>query len=365
MNSGLIGSLGTAPLQTVKARLNNSQGRSVLSFDKFRRVFHIASPNNVTNALQLEATGDSVDINLVLTPKGTGGFILGAPPDGTAIGGNLIGLRAVDLQLNHGGIATRIASGSDSFAAGTSNTASGTSAVCLGTSNTSSGNETFTAGNQNSATSNQAVAMGFSNTASNFTAIAIGRTNTASGSRSIALGVTNTSSAQASVSIGEENNTSGSQSQATGYRALADRYGMQSRAAGFFSAVGDAQKTNFVLRNKTTNNTATTLFLDGSATRLTIASGKILSGTINILGSRSDGVNVARYSRQFTLKNVSGTTSIVGSVITLGTDEASATSISITADDTNDALNIQVTGISAETWRWVATVEAIEMAYGT
>jgi hypothetical protein len=324
-----------------------------------------ASPNNTVNAEQLAVTSGTTNVNLVLTPRGTGGFMLGAPPDGTATGGNIIGVRAVDLQLNHGGIATRVASGSDSFAAGTSNTASGTSSASLGSSNTSSGNETFTAGNGNSATSNQAVALGFSNTASNFTAIAIGRTNTASGSRSIALGVTNTASAQSSVSIGEENNASGAQSKATGYRALADRYGLQSRAAGFFAAVGDAQSVLFVARNKTTTNSAVTLFLDGSSTRLTVPSGKILHLQVTLLGSKSDGAAVASYMRQVTIKNVAGTTSLVGTVNTIGTDEAAGTSIAITADDTNDALQIAVTGITSETWRWVAVVEGVEMAYGT
>jgi len=32
---------------------------------------------------------------------------------------------------------------------------------------------------------------------------------------------------------------------------------------------------------------------------------------------------------------------------------------------TNDALQINVTGIAAETWRWVAVVKGLEIAYGT
>lgn len=99
--------------------------------------------------------------------------------------------------------------------------------------------------------------------------------------------------------------------------------------------------------------------------RITIPSGKIYNFQVQIVGAKSDGSAVARYLRQATIKNVSGTTSLVGSVIAIGTDEAAGTSIAITADDTNDALAITVTGISSETWRWHATIIGSELAYGT
>jgi hypothetical protein len=130
-----------------------------------------------------------------------------------------------------------------------------------------------------------------------------------------------------------------------------------------FAAQGDAQRVEFILRNKTTTNAAVTLLLDGSSSRLTIPSGKILHATVHILGSKSDGTAVANYMRQVCIKNVGGTTSLVGTVNTIGTDEAAGTSIAITADDTNDALQIAVT--ASETWRWVAVVYGVELAYGT
>jgi hypothetical protein len=51
--------------------------------------------------------------------------------------------------------------------------------------------------------------------------------------------------------------------------------------------------------------------------------------------------------------------------VTIGTDNAAGTSISLTADDTNDSLKIEVTGIASETWRWVASVDAVEITRGT
>ena len=144
---------------------------------------------------------------------------------------------------------------------------------------------------------------------------------------------------------------------------------MQAHAAGQFAAQGDAQRARFVLRNKTTTNAAVELFLDGSATRLTIPTGKIFACTINISGVKSDGSAVAHYLRQYCLKNVAGTCTEVYAPVTLGTDNAAGTSIAISAGDTNSPavewLKIEVTGIASETWRWVASVDAVEIAYGT
>jgi hypothetical protein len=140
---------------------------------------------------------------------------------------------------------------------------------------------------------------------------------------------------------------------------------MQAHAAGQFSAAGDAQRARFVMRRKTTDATPTELFLDGASARLTIPSGKYLTGTINIAGIKSTGDTAASYIRQFSIKNQALTTTLVGTVNTIGVDEAAGTSISITADDTNNALKVEVTGIAAETWRWVAAVDVVEVAYGT
>jgi hypothetical protein len=172
------------------------------------------------------------------------------------------------------------------------------------------------------------------------------------------------STALYAISLGGAAYATAESTKAFGSHSIADRYGMYADSAGRFTAFGDNQYVRFIARNKTTTNSAVELFLNGSSVRLTIPSGKVLSGTVNIVGTKSDGTAVARYLRQFTIKNVAGTTSLVGSVITLGTDEAAGTSISITADDTNDALKIEVTGIASETWRWTAVAEGVEQAYG-
>jgi hypothetical protein len=90
-----------------------------------------------------------------------------------------------------------------------------------------------------------------------------------------------------------------------------------------------------------------------------------MHAAIKIIGIKSDGTSTAAYIRQVAIKNVAGTTSLIGVVTTIGSDTAAGTSISITENDVNDALKIEVTGITSETWRWVAVVDGVEVVYGT
>lgn len=293
-----------------------------------------STQNNVALVNQHSGQTNSA---LVLTPKGTGAFVLGPKPDGTTTGGNARGVNAVDLQLTRTA-SGEIASGEGAFTAGRGNTASNIRAVALGNGNTASGNSS--------------VAIGRLNVASNTFAAAIG-------------GSQNTSSGEQSFSCGLQNTASGNNSGAFGASANANRLGMQAHASGLFASVGDAQRVRFVLRCKTTTNTAVQMALDGATTYLSIPSGKIISCTINITGAKSDGTAVAHYLRQYCVKNVAGTSSQVYAPVTIGSDNAAGTSIALSANDTNDTLRIDVTGVASETWRWVATVDAVEFTYGT
>lgn len=249
---------------------------------------------------------------LVLTPKGTGAFILGPKPDGTSIGGNARGSSAVDLQQIRGG-ASQVASGFRSFL-----------------------------GNGNNCTSSNfysACVNGDASTSSNYaTFVGSGRFSLASGSTSVVCG-----GGQEGVSYG---NTSSGTATAIlgGLGALADRYAMQAHSAGRFAANGDAQRARFVMLNKTTTDSAVELFL-------TIPSGKSVGGTIQICGTTSGGETANLYIRQFLIRNRGGTTALIGSIQTVGTDIIGLTvgGISLTADDTNDALAVSVTGFAPVT----------------
>jgi hypothetical protein len=333
--TGIGGTLGT--VDNAVPRADGTGGYTAQGSDIVIDDATTSTQNNVAITNQHSGQTNSA---LVLTPKGTGAFILGPKPDGTATGGNARGTNSIDLQTNRTA-ANQVANGVASVAIGERNIASNQSSIALGTQNTSNGQFTLTAGIANTATGAQSFSFGRSNTSTGTGSATWGGEssagNTASGNYSSVLG---------------------------GLRGLSDRYSMHSHSAGAFSAQGDAQRARFVLRNKTTTNAAVELFLDGSATRLTIPSGKVLGLTINITGIKSDGTAVAHYLRQYALKNVAGTTTEVYAPVTIGTDNAAGTTIALSANDTNDALKVEVTGITSEIWRWVASVDAVEIAYG-
>jgi hypothetical protein len=303
--------------------------------------------NNV--AIRVDHQGQT-NSSLVLTPEGTGAFILGPKPDGTATGGNARGNNAVDLQT---------------FRLSGSEIASGNNAVVSG-------------GGRNRATgSNAVVSGGSSNTASGSNAVVSGgSSNTASGSDTVVSGgLNNNISGNISVISGGEGNViSSNYSSITGGRsANANRYGMTAFASSRFAATGDCQYVRFNLSNKTTDNTPTELFLDGTAAiqRLNIPAGKIMNFTVRITGIKSDGTDqVAAFDFTGTtqmgrgwIKNVSATTS--GLISGASYTRVDGVGWVISADDTLDCLKITVTGKTGETWRWIALVEGTELAYGT
>jgi hypothetical protein len=146
--------------------------------------------------------------------------------------------------------------------------------------------------------------------------------------------------------------------------ARADRFAIQAHSAGAFAAGGDAQRIRAVLRCKTTTNAAVEMALNGTTTYLTIPSGKVIFCNIKVVGVKSDGAVVATYERQYAAKNVAGTSSEVFAPVTIGTDNAASTSLEVATVDAGDYIRIRPTGITSETWRWVASVDAVEVAYG-
>jgi len=320
----ISGLSGTGSVDNAALRADGTGGATLQSSAWIIADNYTASPNNTVNHASLQATGGTTNVSASIVPKGTGAFCL-AVPDSSATGGNVRGDNAVDLQTSRGA-ATQVASGQySSILGGNSNTASGTASTACGTTSIASGNRSF----------------------------AGGEGITASGRSSFAYGAGGSASGYYAVAWGEN--------------VSANRHAMHAHSGGLFSANGDAQKTTDVLKRKTTNATPTTLLLGDGSSRLTVASGKILFANILISGIKSDGSAAACYKRKVAIKNVGGTTSLVGSVETIGTDieDNASTDVTITADNTKDALDISVTGIAAETWRWVAVVEGLEIGYGT
>lgn len=285
------------------------------------------------------ANGAQSNVHLLLTPKGTGSIIGYAPPDGTTTGGNNRGTYSLDLQ--------------GPFRNSGADVASGTSSVIIsGRYNKSSGDYSFSGGYFNTVTGYAAYGYGYQQTASgNYSGATSGYQNTASGTASVVAG-------------GQLNTASGDYSSASGYYASATRYGERAHASGVFAALGDAQSRDFVMRCKTTTNSAVEMAVDGATTYLTIPSGAVISLIVKVVGVKSDGSAVAHYTRQYAAKNVGGTSSEVTAEVTIGTDNAAGTSFDISTVDAGDYISLKPTGVTSETWRWAASVEIIQVAYG-
>lgn len=276
------------------------------------------------------------------------------------VGETLVGTPTAHYGTVSGGQSNTVDGYYPTISGGGNNTAGSGGTVSGGQQNhASSMCDTVSGGFGNTANGGYAtISGGVNNTASDVDAtISGGENNTANGMlATIGGGLTNQASAPFSTIPG-------------GYRANALLYGQLAYASGGFTfgsygPRGEAQTSIYVLRNTTPNATNNELFLDGSTQRLTISNGRTLTFDI-LVAARSDANASAGYKIQGVITNDSGTTRFIGTptVTTLGEDN-NAWSVTVQADDTNDALIILVSGTgSPNTIRWVATVRTAEVAW--
>ena len=280
-----------------------------------------------------ESGGTGADnIGIALSPKGTGA-ITAQVPDGTVAGGNARGTYAIDLQTYPRQNATQVASGSlGSIVIGVWNTASGSSSVAIGQSNVSSG----------------ALSMSF------------GQSLTSRGSVSVALGYGGDAAAAYSTVIGKNGYTD---------KRFQVAFGFDSRNG---QPLGESQASILGFVGITTDATLTQLFLGAVANeRATIPNSTTWAVDIDIIARSTSGTENAYFKRRLVIQKgtTAASTSLIGTVQTVGTDIGSAnmlliaTPITLTADTTNGALKLEVIGIVATNIRWVAKVSLVEVGY--
>jgi hypothetical protein len=170
--------------------------------------------------------------------------------------------------------------------------------------------------------------------------------------------------------IGGQNNAAGGDYSTVGggYFAKASRYGEAAHASGRFSQAGDAQHSIFLARNNTTNATPTELFLDGSSIRMILTPQTTWTFSIKLSAyNDSDNTGAWWIIRGGIRRNHANGTSLVGSLIEENGGEGTmdTTSVSVSADDTNESLKIEVTGLASKNIRWVAVVDVSQVSWGT
>lgn len=312
----------------------------------------VTTPANAVNRIEIRgaatgspslvgwiATGADANIAAVVgQPKGTGP-LQAQFADATPAGGNARGVNATDWQTARTA-ATQVAAGA-------------TSTVGGGSGNLASGTESTIAG---------------------------GVSGTATGTRStIGGGVANTAGgANATVSGGSTNSADGLNCWIPGGQRSVSR-GLLGRgcwANGQFSTLGDAQSGEFILRNLTTDATATRLTADQAAAGTTNTlnlpnSGSYQLRLLVVARQASGSAGTAGDSAGWELTALirrganAAATVLVGSsgsaVAPTHADSAAAGwRLSLAADTTNGGLAVTATGEASKSIRWVARVLSIE-----
>lgn len=263
----------------------------------FTAALNTSSPNNTVNASSLTASGGTTNQDAVIAPKGTGALIA-AIPDSSSAGGNKRGSYAVDLQL-YRSTATQVASGQYS-------------ALIGGNYNTAAGHYSAVSGGQ------------YNESAADYSAIAGGI-----GGKTFIVG-------------------------------------QIAQAATYFSAAGDAQSSKHVLRIQTTNGTPTQMFvMPGTySARLILPNDTTWAFSILVVARRTDADNESasyKFEGAIDRNGNAASTALVGSVTkTVLAEDTAAWDVTVTADTTNGALKIEVTGESGKTINWVAFVRTVE-----
>jgi len=374
--------------------------------------------STTTNEVSIGGTADTVRIsesytlptsdgtaNQVLTTDGSGAVTFadaggGSPDlyaesyDGTTTLPSATGNNAVAL----GALST--SSGAISFSFGNSSAASGANSIALGRNAKATNSYSFATGNSYSS-GTASIAMGITNNTASYGAtgansIAIGRLSKASGADSFAIGDNNIVANGDAFALGNTNNVGGGGtafaigtnhtvsgtlsaciggSTSTASQTYAMTFGPYAKAAvqnafifgskGWFSA-GSAQGGMYILYADTTDATpevlTTTNSAAGSTNQIVAASDTCITFDGTITAMQNGAQAYASWKIEGLLVNDGGTTTLANSATTV-IQNLSSWGMALSADNTNNALAITVTGEAAHNIRWVANIRTTEVTY--
>ena len=311
------------------------------------------------------SNNNTIAIGNAASASGSQAIAIGVSTSATSVNATAIG-------LNSGGTSSQAVTGSGAMALGGSY-ASGVDsfAAAIGTNVATSG-----------ARSTGAVALGsFANANTSSGAVAIGNSTAASGTYSMALGFQTTVSGTGAFAFGATThlypaNATAANSFAFGAAAQAVLTGKLVISGGDLIAVTTYQQGLQagiqVLRGQTTDATAKILVSDTGLTTAGTLNQVILpnnsayafSGTIVARRQAAGGTQSAAWRVEGLIRreaSAAATVLVSSAVNTISNVPAWA--IALTADVTNGALAVTVTGAAATNIRWVATIDTSEVIY--
>ncbi len=135
-------------------------------------------------------------------------------------------------------------------------------------------------------------------------------------------------------------------------------YGGIAYANGNFSNNGDAQTFLTTVRTNTTNTTPAEMFVDGISQRLVMPTDSTWVFQTYVVASDGtvSGRKVGGYKIEGIIENGSTTTLLGTPVITTFYESDSEMDVSVSADNTNKSLKIEVTGVTGRTLYYVGTI---------
>jgi hypothetical protein len=248
----------------------------------------------------------------------------------------------------------------------------------------SSSNSGINSGQNNSiSASDAAIVAGNANSATGqYSFIGGGQNNTSSGLNSVINGgSSNLSSGSKSAILGGDLNTASTDYTAIlgGYYGNAYFYGQKAHANGRFTINGDAQGSEAIYRLDSgfTNGQTKEIFLDGASVRLTPFTNSALTinfdvvAIVTAISGTATGVTVGDMFSQneiVALKNVAGTTTVVGSHNIYNLHDGSMSGCDTTYLNTGTALSVNFngpnfTGGGTVTLRIVVKARIVETRY--
>lgn len=307
-----LATLATAMIQGALGATDNAiprvDGTGGVTLQGSDLVIEDATTSTQAN-ITVKNTHSETNSGIVLTPKGSGPFVLGQKPDGNVAGGNARGSNGVDLQQSRTQAAAVASGNSSGLLAGTDNRSTGPMSGCL-------------AGYANSASGEYAACLaGYANVAAALNSIALGR------------------------------------------YAVTWIAGQLAQASGRLVNAGDAQTSLFSWRGVTTSTSATELFVY-DAVRVTIPKNKTIYLDLQIVARRGNGRS--GYARRCCcVERTGNTTRLVSPVETIGTDvwdtELGTPSITIAADDALEAVTVFVAAGNTTETAWIVGARATEV----
>ncbi len=216
-----------------------------------------------------------------------------------------------------------------------------------------------------------AIAIGNDNTSNAASSTAIGSGNVSNGIGTIAMGLSNTANASQAVAMGIANSATGNYSMVTGsYATDRGRVGSNCSASGNLGVgQGDAQYCTLILHAITTSASPTTLTADGNAPSATncinIPTSRTYTVEASLVGTDTASAgNIASVVgiRGVLYRGVGNATWVSGNNgVAQGVGTGAVLLPNISADTSNQCLNISIAPPNTDLWHWVARVQTVEV----